>query len=238
MNNQPTQRVVFVKLQNLISFKEISNMLKKTCSIVILSALIFTGCSEPIPEKKIEIQKIGNLDTSTIDQEYFQKTLSVKNISYNVSSTGSGSIQQLLVQPSGLTEVNDEFTTEIDGRVSNAEIADLNADGYPELLIYTTSAGSGSYGNVIVFSPNNGKSISQAYFPNVADNPKVNNGYMGHDEFAVVNNKLVQKFPIYKKEDINSNPTGGIRKIQYKLINGESSRIFVIDKIEEFPSKK
>ena len=61
---------------------------------------------------------------------------------------------------------------------------------------------------------------------------------MGHDEFAVVDNILVQKFPIYKKGDINSNPTGGIRQIQYKLKDGEASRIFAIDKIVDTINKK
>ena len=213
-------------------------MLKRTFSITLLSALIFIGCKESVSDKNLDTQTEDSVTHSTKDQRPFQKILSSPKISYEVSATGSGSIQQLIVQPIGLTETNDKITLEIDGQVTNAEIADLNSDGYPELLVYTTSAGSGSYGNVIGFSPNNGKSLSQIYFPNVADNSKANSGYMGHDEFAVVENALVQKFPIYKKDDTNSNPTGGIRQIQYKLKDGEASRIFVIEKIVDTPNKK
>ena len=213
-------------------------MLLKTCSIAILSVLIFTSCTDSESEKNINTLISNNLDTNKIDEVHFQKMLSAQNISYNVIATGSGSIQQLVVQPAGLTEINDTFKDEIDGQVKHAEIADLNNDGYPELLVYTTSAGSGSYGNIIGYSPNNGKSLSQIYFPNIADNPKGNSGYMGHDEFRIVDQQLVQKFPIYNTGDNNSNPTGGIREIKYKLINGESSRIFVIDKIVEFPNEK
>jgi len=126
---------------------------------------------------------------------------------------------------------------EIDGSVTNAEIEDLNSDGFPEVLIYTTSAGSGSYGNVIGYSVNNGKSISQIYFPGIADNPKANKGYMGHDEFAIVETTLVQRFQLYNPGDPNSSPTGNIRQIQYKLRDGEASRKFVIDKIVEYPAK-
>ena len=61
----------------------------------------------------------------------------------------------------------------------------LNIDGFPEILIYTVSAGSGSYGNVIGYSVNNGKSISQIYFPELAENKEASSGYMGHDEFAI-----------------------------------------------------
>ena len=209
-------------------------MLKRTFSITILSVLIFAGCMESASNKKIDTHTKHNVT----DQRHFQKILSLNNISYDVSSTGDGSIQQLIVQPTGLKGNNDKITLEIDGRVNNAEVADLNSDGYPKLLVYTTSAGSGSYGNVIGFSPNNGKSLSQIYFPNIANDSKANSGYMGHDEFAVVENILVQRFPIYKEGDSNSNPTGGIRQIQYKLKDGEASRIFVTDKMEEFSIKK
>lgn len=177
------------------------------------------------------------LDEKQIDSRVFIKTLSLQNIGFEVSTTKKGSIQELTIQPFGLKIDNHEITKEIDGNVTNAEIEDLNSDGFPELLIYTTSAGSGSYGNVIGYSVNAGKSISQIYFPPISDNPKANKGYMGHDEFAIVETTLVQRFKTYKEGDVNSNPTGNIRQIQYKLKDGEASRTFVVNKIEEYPEK-
>ena len=164
------------------------------------------------------------LDQTQIDQRVFQKTLFLQNIGFDISTKGGGSIQQLTIQPFGL-------------KLDNAEIEDLNSDGFPEVLIYTVSAGSGSYGNVIGYSVNNGKSISQIYFPPISDNSEASKGYMGHDEFTIVETNLVQRFRIYKEDDSNSNPTGDWRQIQYKLVNGEASRKFVIDKIDEYPSK-
>lgn len=177
------------------------------------------------------------LDEKEIDSRVFIKTLSLQNIGFDVSTTGKGSIQQLTIQPFGLKIDNNKITIEIDGSVTNAEIQDLNSDGFPELLVYITSAGSGSYGNVIGYSVNAGKSMSQIYFPPIADNPKANKGYMGHDEFAIVETTLVQRFKTYKDSDVNSNPTGNIRQIQYKLKEGEASRKFIIDKIIEYPKK-
>lgn len=177
------------------------------------------------------------LDEKQIDPTVFRKTLSLQNIGFDISTTGKGSIQQLTIQPYGLKIDNKKIRIEVDGQVTNAEIEDLNSDGFPEILIYTTSAGSGSYGNVIGYSVNNGKSISQIYFPNISDNPKANKGYMGHDEFAIVETSLVQRFRIYNSGDTNSKPTGNIRQIQYKLKDGEASRKFVVDKIVEYPSK-
>ena len=101
-------------------------------------------------------------------------------------------------------------------------------------MIYITSAASGSYGTAIGFSGNNNKSMSEITIPRIVDNPKTNKGYMGHDEFALVEGTLVQRFPIYKEGDTNSKPTGGTRQIQYKLKNGEASKVFAVDKIIEY----
>lgn len=174
------------------------------------------------------------LDEKQIDQRVFAEVLTMQNIGFSVETTGKGSIQQLSVQPFGLKTDNSIVKMEIEGRVTNAEVGDLNCDGFPELLIYTSSAGSGSYGNVIGFSVNNGKSMSQIYFPNITDNPKANKGFMGHDEFAIVETTLVQRFKTYNNNDQNAKPTGVMRQIQYKLKDGEASRKFVIDKIIEF----
>ena len=57
---------------------------------------------------------------------------------------------------------------------------------------------------------------------------------MGHDEFAIIETSLARRFPIYKNGDTNNNPTGGMRQIQYKLKDGEASRLFVIDKISTY----
>lgn len=177
------------------------------------------------------------LDEKQIDNRVFIKFLNLQNIGFDVSTSGKGSIQKLTIQPFGLKIDNQKVTKEIEGYVYNAEIEDLNSDGFPELLIYTSSAGSGSYGNVIGYSVNAGKSISEINFPPISNNPKANKGYMGHDEFAIVETSLVQRFKTYKEGDANSNPTGNIRQIQYKLKDGEASRKFVIDKIIEYPEK-
>lgn len=180
---------------------------------------------------------IEALDENQIDQTVFNKTLVLQNIGFDISTTGKGSIQHLAVQPFGLEIDNSKIEMDIDGQVTDAEIEDMNSDGFPEVLIYTVSAGSGSYGNVIGFSVNNGKSVSQIYFPDIMENVDASEGYMGHDEFAIVETSLARRFRTYNEGDANSNPTGNYRQIQYKLVDGEASRKFVIDKIVEFPSE-
>jgi hypothetical protein len=211
----------------------------KTVFITLVAALSIIACkteggkqsAEPLENNEASSTEHPVMEEQEIG---FQKTLSLQNITFEIKASGEGSIQQLSIQPKGLEIDNQEIALEIAGEVVNAEIEDLNSDGSPEILIYTVSAGSGSYGNVIGYSVNNGKSMSQIYFPEISENKEAGNGYMGHDEFAIVERSLVRRFPIYKDGDSNSNPTGGTRQIEYKLKDGEASRLFVIDKISEY----
>jgi hypothetical protein len=211
----------------------------KIILISILVALTIIACKneqEKSNTVKSGIEETSNVEPSNPEEQktIFHKTLTLQNISFDIKTRGEGSISQLSIQPKGLEIDNQKNVLEIDGQVVNAEIEDLNSDGYPEVLIYTMSAGSGSYGNVIGYSVNNGKSISQIYFPELSDNKEASLGYMGHDEFAIVETSLVRRFPIYMDGDTNNKPTGGTRQIQYKLKDGEASRLFVVDKISEY----
>ena len=203
--------------------------------------MVVTGCNDQAENQSQADKPKDTIKTQepTIEKETysFQKSLQFKSISFDIDTKGSGSLRQLIIQPKGFEETNKSFELEIDGKITEAQVADLNSDGFPELLIFTQSAGSGSYGNVIAFSSNGAKSMSQVYFPRTSENPKLNKGYMGHDTFLINESTLIQEFPVYKEGDPNSNPTGGIRRIEYKMVDGEAARKFVADKISESPSK-
>ena len=109
-------------------------------------------------------------------------------------------------------------------------MADLNGDGSPEIYTYINSAGSGSYGTLVAYAANDKKSLSEIYLPPLVDDKENSRGYMGHDEFAVVESYLVRRFPVYLKGDINANPTGGTRQLQYKLKQGEASWVLELKK--------
>lgn len=205
-------------------------------SLVVSLTLLSISCQKK-SETAISSESNQTKDTTTTSiskpeeqKADYTKTVTYKDISFAIAVTGS----TLTIQPKGFSEDNSIITKTIDGSINNVEVDDVNADGSPELLIYVTSAGSGSYGTAIGFSGNNNKSLSEIAVPSIIDNPKANKGYMGHDEFAIVEGTLVQRFPIYKDGDTNSKPTGGTRQIQYKLKNGEASKVFAIDKIIEY----
>jgi hypothetical protein len=104
--------------------------------------------------------------------------------------------------------------------ISKVLVGDLDANGFDEIYIITTAAGSGSYGNIYGVSSNSDKSLSMISIPEVteADMKKGGNfeGYEGHDEFEIVENSLARRFPI-KGEGVT------MRAINYKLKPGENS---------------
>lgn len=141
----------------------------------------------------------------------------------------------LYIIPSGLSVSNPTLIHDITGySFINAETADLNTDGYPELFVYLQSEGSGSYGRLVGYSANGDKSVSQIYLPELSDDPEAGEGYMGHDEMAVVENTFCRRFPVYREGDTNASPSGGMRQVHYKLVDGEAGRILKADRIIDF----
>jgi predicted small lipoprotein YifL len=164
----------------------------------------------------------------------FKQEFELNGIRFVVEATNEGSMNNLTITPSGLSEVNDVISREIDGSVTNAELGDINADGSPEIYVWVNSAGSGSYATPIGYSANNNKSMSEIYFPPISEDAVNSKGYMGHDEFAVVEGVVAQRFPIYKDGDTNAQPSGKMRQLQYKLTAGEAGWVMKVDRVVEF----
>ena len=155
-------------------------------------------------------------------------------ISFNVVASHGSSLNQLHINTDGLTSGSNSQQAEIDGTAYRAELADLDGNGWPEVYVYISSAGSGSYGSLTAYAVNSGKSLSPIYLPPLEQSPEATEGYMGHDEFSVVENRLVRRFPVYKSKDTNAQPTGGTRQLQYRLEAGEAGWILQLDRVVEF----
>ena len=153
----------------------------------------------------------------------FRKSESLQGITFVVTSTGEGSQQELTITASGGKKPFAPIRRTVDGRVMGAEVADLNSNGQPEIYVFVQGAGSGSYGELVAYAVTNGTllpiSLQELSGP-------MAQGYMGHDAFAVVENCLVRRFPIYKANDANAKATGGTREIVYKLVNAKDGWLF------------
>jgi hypothetical protein len=214
----------------------------KKCLLSIAISLSLSACMIPIgskpavakPASASNVPAVSGNAKVTSQSAGFDRTLSEQGVTFHVSSPNVGSINTLRIQPSGLKADNALIERQIEGTVTGAEVADLNVDGSPELYVYVTSAGSGSHGSLVAYAANKGKSLSEIYLPPIEEDKAAAKGYMGHDEFAVVESTLVRRFPVYKDGDTNSQPTGGTRQIQYKLKAGEAGWILRPDKIVNY----
>jgi hypothetical protein len=45
---------------------------------------------------------------------------------------------------------------------------------------------------------------------------------------------LGQRFPLYRDDDTNARPTGGMRQLQYKLVPGEAGWLLTVDRVTEY----
>ena len=175
------------------------------------------------------------LDRSQFASMSYSKMLMMKDMIFEITSTENDGENTLIIQPSGLKTDNMKLEHKYQGMISNAEIADLNADGYPEVFIYTVSPDKSKKSSIIAYSVNNGKSVSAISIPELKDNAEASKGYRGNDEFAVVELTLVQRFPVYEDNTGENAVPKKMRQLQYKLKDGEASRMLVVDKVVEFP---
>lgn len=163
----------------------------------------------------------------------FDRTLTAGSVSFRVQCDNASSINRLTVTPAGLELDNRPAAVDADGLVTGAEVADLDGNGFPEVYVYVTSVGSGSYGTLVAYAVNRGKSMTPVYLPPLQDDPALTAGYMGHDEFAVAENRLVRRFPLYRPGDTNAAPTGKTRQIAYRLVAGEAGWVLRVDQVTE-----
>ena len=164
----------------------------------------------------------------------FDRTLELLGVRFHLTCPNEGSINKLTIRATGLPHAKQPIVVEIDGAVTGAEIDDLNGDRFPEIYVYVASAGSGSYGSLVAYASNRNKSLTPITLPDLMDDPKNSEGYMGHDQFAVGEGTLARRFPVYKPGDPNTKPSGGTRQLQYKLKAGEAGWKLVLDRVVHF----
>ncbi|HEY5700698.1 MAG TPA: PliI family lysozyme inhibitor of I-type lysozyme, partial [Gammaproteobacteria bacterium] len=160
-------------------------------------------------------------ENSDASQPFFAQMV-LQGVTFQVESPNEGSINQVKVRADGPSGPIGAMEAEADGTITNVEVEDLNADGYPEIYVYVNSAGSGSYGSLIAYASNRNRSLSEIYLPPLEDDPDASKGYMGHDTFAVGEGALLRRFPVYREGDTNAEPSGGTRQVQYRLEAGEA----------------
>jgi hypothetical protein len=191
-----------------------------TLLLVVATAILITGLTSCSRNQNISPDE---------SKEY--KTKTGKTIIISETHPTGQSLSTIEISTKGF-EYDDAQTYQDRDPISDVFVADLDANGYDEIYIVTTSAGSGSYGSVLGFASNKDKSLSMINFPEIQKVDGNFEGYMGHDTFKIKDQKLERTFPIYNKNDTNQHPTGGKRMLVYGLYPGEAMWQLMVVKSE------
>ena len=173
-------------------------------------------------------------DTIQTSKKVFKESLLLQGVSFYIQCPNQGSLNTLTITPSGLEGKNEPIILKIEGSVTNAEVEDLDANGFPEIYVYVRGAGSGSYGSLIAYACNQKKSLTPIFLPDLMEDKVNAKGYMGHDQFAVGEGSLLRRFPLYHQADSNNKPSGKNRQLQYKLKAGEAGWILRLDRTIDY----
>jgi len=158
----------------------------------------------------------------------FYSSLSYQGLFIKITSPNTNKGNAVFLKPKGLRAENLPFSVSIDGKVTGAEIADLNGDGFPEIYIYISANDKNAKGSLVAFASNKNKSLTPIYLPPLSDDPPLMHGYTGHDEFAVVENSIERRFPL------SGGRLNAYRQIQYKLKAGEAGWVLKNTRVTEF----
>ena len=146
-------------------------------------------------------------------------TKSGKKIKITETNPIGESLSTITITPEGFA-TNTPIVLDVN-KLTNSLYADLNNDIYEELIITTTAQGSGSFGDVFIFTTASATQLLPIPFPEVTEDETKKGalfeGYMGHDSFSITEGKLIRVFPTYTKTDTNNDPTGTRRSVVYSL---------------------
>ena len=117
-------------------------------------------------------------------------------------------------------------------KLTNFFLADLNKDGFDELILTTLSAGSGSYGDVLIFTTAGDQALARITTPEVKEEDTKKGGlfegYLGHDSFNLLDGALIREFPVYGKGDTNASSSLPTKKLIYSLVEEDGTYVAVL----------
>lgn len=161
----------------------------------------------------------------------FSQTFTHKRQSYLVEVGSGVTSSTVTITPKGLTLSNKPLKKTVDGLFNRAELADIDADGEPELYVFMQSPEGLRHATAIVVASEQGRRMVEVPVPDLASDAKNSAGYRGGDEFAIVENVLARRFPLH---DDSGEPTGTMRQLQYKLVKGAAGPELKLDHAAEF----
>ena len=188
---------------------------------LLLTAVVFIACeNKPVSTESTAAADSTKTDSLPLPRVWELKMQTGKVVIVNETHPKGASLSDVKVYFKEDSTGALTFT-DVDP-ISSAITGDLDKNGFDELYLITTSAGSGSYGNILGISSNRDKSISYVFVPEMDPNDKLPgklfDGYEGHDQYAFENGTLIRSFPF--KGDKNN-----MKSVPYQVVMGEGGLI-------------
>ena len=130
-------------------------------------------------------------------------------------SVGSYSLHIYRIYEEGINDFIKGVVIPRNGTLVKCWMLDIDDDKYIEIIVWTTSAGSGSYGELDVFKFDG---IDMSPFKLPIPDKSLLNGYSGHDVYDIKDGIVFRSFPIYLENAANCCPKGERRTIELDIL--------------------
>lgn len=152
----------------------------------------------------------------------FDSTMKIGKAGYRVTTNNRSQDKNVVnISPIGFDNSVRDFSFDVKGRIRRAEVDDVNRDNFPDLVLYVYHDDTLNKGNVICISSESNTSLKPIVFPDIADDPKLREGYRGSDEFMLMEGMLTRRFPLFSTDSTGAQPTGKIRQVMYRIVPGD-----------------
>ena len=155
----------------------------------------------------------------------FNRTLSLQGMRFAVESPNRPAGNTVRIATEGLANGASIIDRDIPGAVVGADVADLDADGSPEVYVHIGASATSGRAALVAYAANRGKSLSDIYLPALEDEQGAAIGFVGPEEIAVAEASLARRFAI---------EGGKTRQLRYRLHAGESGWQLRLDRTDEF----
>jgi hypothetical protein len=167
-------------------------------------------------------------------------TMKVGKAGYRINCLNKSAEKNAIsINPVGFENEVRDFSFDLKGLLTGAEVDDLNKDGFPDLLLYVNTKDSLNKSTVIGISSMENKSVVPIALPDILDDPRLRDGYKGSDQYMLLEGILMRTYPLFEK-DANGvqQPTGKMRRLMYRVAQGEQGSLkFVISRFYDFQKK-
>lgn len=155
----------------------------------------------------------------------YERLLRFNVYTFSVKAADSGAVRDLTIKAYRGQLLLTNFRVRVHGTVTGAEVADLDHNRLPELYVFSSKVGSGSFGGVNAwqFMPERKADILAPSW-----HLSAGAGYMGHDSLWIERDVLCRRVPVYRPGDANAEPSGGHRMIRYHLRSAGANFALVV----------